>query len=351
MRKLIAAFTCFALLTAPQLALGKDQNRIETLRFPPGATRTTVKDKVKGYNTVSYQLTAKAGQVMKVKLTSTNGATYFNVYEPGKKPGDAALATSDVTPEINRFEGALPKTGVYTISVYLVRAAARRNEVSRFALDVAITSKSGVVQPGPVTDDFADSLAGGPDFWEVTGVAANDALNLRRGPSAQDKIVGSVRNGTILRNRGCRMADGQRWCLVELPDTPAVAGWVAGRFLREASVQGGSPSGVGKSRDAKVAGTDFNATGEVPCARDQGQPMARCRFGVARQGNGAAVVTIFWPDGGQRAIFFEKGKPAYFDQSQADGDARMKVRQDGDLFVIGIGQQRFEIPEAVISGG
>ncbi len=43
----------------------------------------------------------------------------------------------------------------------------------------------------------------------------------------------------------------------------------------------GAPANSG---DAKVPGTDFNATGEVPCARSAGQPMAQCRFGVVREG-------------------------------------------------------------------
>jgi hypothetical protein len=33
------------------------------------------------------------------------------------------------------------------------------------------------------------------------------------------------------------------------------------------------------TEDAKVAGTDFNATGQLPCARNAGQPMAQCKFG------------------------------------------------------------------------
>lgn len=41
------------------------------------------------------------------------------------------------------------------------------------------------------------------------------------------------------------------------------------------------------SRDAKVAGTNFNATGDIPCATGEGQPMSSCHFGVVRRGNGA----------------------------------------------------------------
>lgn len=103
--------------------------------------------------------------------------------------------------------------------------------------------------------------------------------------------------------------------------------------------------------DAKVTGTDFNATGEIPCARNAGQPMGSCKFGVKREGSGKAMVTVFWPDAGSRVIFFEGGKPANYDKSEADGDAAMQVEQNADLFVIRIGDQRFEIPDAVINGG
>jgi hypothetical protein len=105
------------------------------------------------------------------------------------------------------------------------------------------------------------------------------------------------------------------------------------------------------NEDTKVEGTDFNATGEIPCARNAGQPMGSCKFGVKREGNGRAMVTVFWPDAGSRVIFFEGGKPANYDKSEADGDAAMKVEQNADLFVIRIGDQRFEIPDAVINGG
>lgn len=104
-------------------------------------------------------------------------------------------------------------------------------------------------------------------------------------------------------------------------------------------------------RDATVAGTNFNATGNIPCARTAGQRTADCRFGVVRRGGGNGDVTVFWPDGGNRVIFFERGRPVGFDQSQADGNARMNVRKNADTFMITIGPQRFEIPEAVILGG
>jgi hypothetical protein len=102
--------------------------------------------------------------------------------------------------------------------------------------------------------------------------------------------------------------------------------------------------------DAKVAGTNFNATGNVPCARARSQPMGTCKFGVERDGEGMGMLTIFWPDGGNRVILFEENRPVRYDQSEADGDARMIVDKDGDLYKISIGTERFEIPEVAIVG-
>lgn len=247
------ALLAIGLATAPVIA--SDEIRTETVHFKAGTSETTIKGRIKGYGSVSYLLGANAGQVMRVKLTSRHTATYFNVYAPGKGPGDEAIAVSEMSDPINTFEGVLPAKGQYTISVYMMRSAARRNEVSDFSLDIAIDAKAG--------SDM------------------------------------------------------------------------------------GTPS-----RDAKVAGTDFNATGEIGCARGAGQPMGRCNFGVNREGNGNGMITVFWPDGGMRIIYFEMNTPSSFDQSQADGDVRMEVSRDATyLYMVSIGDQRFEIPEAVMAGG
>jgi hypothetical protein len=60
---------------------------------------------------------------------------------------------------------------------------------------------------------------------------------------------------------------------------------------------------------------------------------------------------VFWPDGGSRVIVFEGGRPVRFDQSPADGNARLTSSKQDDLFSVRVGSQRFEIPEAVIMGG
>ena len=91
--------------------------------------------------------------------------------------------------------------------------------------------------PPATGNDFADGLAGGPDFWEIIELAPGNALNLRSKPSAKASLVLGLPSGTVLRNHGCKMQGGQRWCQVSQRDDPSRRGWVAGRYLRESSRQ------------------------------------------------------------------------------------------------------------------
>ena len=102
--------------------------------------------------------------------------------------------------------------------------------------------------------------------------------------------------------------------------------------------------------DETVPGTEFHATGKIPCAREAGQTMTQCEFGVIREGDGSGTVQDFWSDGGHRLIFFKNDTPVSFDSSEADGGEEMTVTKDVDLFKIGIGDQRFEIPDIVLIG-
>jgi hypothetical protein len=112
----------------------------------------------------------------------------------------------------------------------------------------------------------------------------------------------------------------------------------------------GGQKAVAAPRDTKVAGTQYHATGNIPCSTAGGQPTGSCPFGVTREGNGTGMVTITKPDGRTRTIFFEKGKATGYDMSQAD-PGKFKAEKKGDLSIIHIGEERYEIPDAVIFGG
>lgn len=73
------------------------------------------------------------------------------------------------------------------------------------------------------------------EFFRVTGVSANDVLNVRRRPSAQSAIVGALSNGTRVRNLGCRSEGNSRWCRIRMLDDMGSEGWVNARYLTSAA--------------------------------------------------------------------------------------------------------------------
>lgn len=104
------------------------------------------------------------------------------------------------------------------------------------------------------------------------------------------------------------------------------------------------------SGDALVTGTGFNATGEIRCTIGGGQQTAACPFGVIREGNGSGIVAVTKPDGQARAIFFDAGRATGYDASEADR-ATFRAEKQSDLTIVTIGDERYEIPDAVIYGG
>lgn len=202
------------------------QTASERISFPRGKTGTVITDQIRGYETAEYVLDVSAGQRVTVGMRTSNSSSYFNVTAPG-----ASEATFNGAIDGDSFDTVIPSSGSYRITVYLMRNAARRNETARYSLSVKALGKP---MPPP-QDDYADGLSGGPDWWQVDGVAYNDTLNIRNQPSTRGRVVAQMRNGEPLRNLGCRMTSGQRWCRVET--RRGVVGWANGRFLREGSGQ------------------------------------------------------------------------------------------------------------------
>jgi hypothetical protein len=104
------------------------------VQFAKGANSATVQGTIKGYETVDYLLGARKGQSMNVSLATDNGANYFNIIAPGK--ADEAMFVGSTAG--NQFEGTLPANGDYKVRVYLMRSAARRDEVAKYRLEMII---------------------------------------------------------------------------------------------------------------------------------------------------------------------------------------------------------------------
>lgn len=194
------------------------------VRFPKGSSGTTINGSITGDQSISYRLGVSAGQRMSVQLDTSNSSNYFNVGAPG---APEAIYNSSI--DGNSTSIVIPSSGTYAISVYLMRNAARRGETANYQLTIHV--ENAAAQPQRPTPNFADGLEGGPDFWQVQGLAGGDTLNVRSGPSTSNSVIGTVRNGDILQNFGCTMNGTTRWCQVQTPS--GQRGWVAGRYLHE----------------------------------------------------------------------------------------------------------------------
>jgi hypothetical protein len=138
---LLAALIAFA----TSAALARDEIRTERVHFKPGTSSATIKGKIKGYETVDYVLEASKGQQMNVSMATKNGATYFNILAPGEN--EVAMFIGSTSG--NQFEGALPKSGDYKIRVYMMRNAARRDEIANYRLEMIVTGAAKKAETSP----------------------------------------------------------------------------------------------------------------------------------------------------------------------------------------------------------
>jgi hypothetical protein len=112
-------------------------------------------------------------------------------------------------------------------------------------------------------------------------------------------------------------------------------------------VTGAAAAAPRPSQDALVAGTNYNATAEIPCITSEGAAKSRCKAGVMRMAGGEATVEIQTADGGQRHIYFKDGRP-----DSSDANAPMRATREGDVNIIRIGTvEVYEIPDAFVVGG
>jgi len=112
--------------------------RTQAVLFAQDGISTVIHGRITGYQTVDYTLRARSGQAMNVKLRSKHSANYFNVLPPGSN--DVAIFTGQT--DGSEWTGILPENGEYKLRVYLMRSAARRNEVANFRLTVSVSNLS-----------------------------------------------------------------------------------------------------------------------------------------------------------------------------------------------------------------
>jgi hypothetical protein len=104
------------------------------VKFAKGNDNTAVNGAVAGKQYKDYLLGAKAGQTMGVSLI-TDGSAFFNILPPGSN--DVAIYNSSIYGN-DATNVRLPKSGDYTIRVYLMGQAEEENVPVPYTLSMTI---------------------------------------------------------------------------------------------------------------------------------------------------------------------------------------------------------------------
>jgi uncharacterized protein YraI len=70
-------------------------------------------------------------------------------------------------------------------------------------------------------------------YYEVTGVEADDMLEMRAAPGVGFRIVAGLPNGTALRVQGCERSGNPSWCKVSLKQARGLKGYVSSAYLQK----------------------------------------------------------------------------------------------------------------------
>lgn len=132
-----AAVLALSLLLSSSPGWAADKVSQVPVHFAKGQTATTLKGSFKGYDTVEYLLTAKAGQTLSLKVSGSSNAN-LNVFPPTDyvlpDPQQLALPLEGTDTRSAR----LPADGLYRIQVYQPRASARRGATVKYSLKIEV---------------------------------------------------------------------------------------------------------------------------------------------------------------------------------------------------------------------
>jgi len=286
-----------AIFTLPGFAA----DRSETIHFSAGATSASLSGSIQGYDGINYRLGASSGQSMSILFNPDNPSCYFNVLPPGSQ---TAIFNGSVTG--NEFASQLPASGDYTVQVYMMRNAARRDETCKYDITFEIagngqqsslsnlgsdsTADSDDVAADSIDDDSVDNpvhfsardarRACQRRLGEQYGVrrSAFSGVSVRRAGSEHFWVKGEVvRHRSQPDGFTCRVVHGEVVAMrVHPANRPAAA---AGKGVLGTTLLG-TPQAVGKS-DFENAPHPAHARGNP--FRDRQHLNKACRHEIARQ--------------------------------------------------------------------
>lgn len=111
--------------------IAAEEIRVVAVHASHNETSRIIKGKIVGYETADHTVQVVAGQTLSVNLKTSNASSYFNITAPGASEAMFIGSTSG-----NAYEGVIPASGVYAVRVYIMRNAARRDEVAKYTLNI-----------------------------------------------------------------------------------------------------------------------------------------------------------------------------------------------------------------------
>jgi hypothetical protein len=234
--------------------------------------------------------------------------------------------------------GALAALGA-TASLYAQSGI--RSERVQFAKGTSSKVIKASIKGDATVDYLVGARAG--QTLTVSFVTSNTSayFNVLPPASGQALFVGSVSGNSF---RGAAPATGDYRIRVYLMRNAARRNETANYTLTIGA--SGAATAPHASHDATVAGTPYHATAKLGCAMGDGKPMTQCEAGAIRERGGNATVRVVQPSGTERVIKFSGGRAV-----SADGPPPFSARRIGDMSLVSVGRETYEIPDAFIVGG
>jgi hypothetical protein len=203
----------------------------------------------------------------------------------------------------------------------------------------------GRIQGDAFVDYRLRAAAGQTLSVNLTASNPQNYFNLNPPDSDRSMFVGSVAGN---RFQGLLPADGTYTVRVYLM-RPAARRGESSDYGLDFRVSGKPLAPVAAAIDALIPGTPFHASAQVSCSTSIVPSDRHCQAFVTRRGfDGTATVEVRWPDGTRRRLLFVKGKPV-----ASDAPDPLTLQRRGDLSVVTVGSdlERYEIPDALVTGG
>ncbi len=188
MNRSILAAVLLAVAQLPLAAVAAAEpgaTRGQAVQFAKGKSSAQVRGSIQGDADAAYTVNARAGQTLAVALKSKNASLNVNINPPGSMESMFIGSTQGTKASVR-----LPADGNYTLLVYLMRNASRRNESAAYTLDVGVTGQALAALPAA-----KDALVAGTHFHAAAEVPCQTP-GAEAGARCQAGVVRRGRDGT-----------------------------------------------------------------------------------------------------------------------------------------------------------